>query len=72
LVCSWRGSNYRANSLEDALGTCEKALATLLEADAEANAIPPSTPQFSVVRHQADTRDGPVFLGLTLLGEIKG
>ncbi len=71
-ICSWRGGTDRASGMESALQTCEQALCSLIEADADANDIPYTEPMFSAVQQQAQTRDGTMLLGITLHGELRG
>jgi N-methylhydantoinase A/oxoprolinase/acetone carboxylase beta subunit len=71
-VCSWRGGSARAADLGQALDSCTQALTAILRSQAEANRIPFAEPAFSLVRHEANTRDGSLFLGVTLRGELRG
>jgi len=71
-VCSWRGGSLRAAGLGEALTACTEALTGILRREAEANRIPFDEPSFSLVRHEATTRDGALFLGITLRGELRG
>lgn len=71
-VCSWRGGSARAADLGEALETCTREVTALLRRGAEANRVPFTEPAFSLSRHQAATRDGVVFLGVTLRGEVRG
>ena len=71
-VCSWRGGSQRASSLDDALLVCEEALCGCLREQAEANEIPYSDPAFSAAPSQAETREGSLLLGVTLVGELRG
>ena len=72
LLCSWRGGNARAPNLTAALGLCERALLELIRREAEANQIVYSTPVLSAQQHQADTREGKVFFGVSLFAELRG
>ena len=72
LLCSWRGGNARAPNLTAALDFCERALVELVRREAEANQIAYSTPFFTVQQHQAETREGKVFFGVSLLAELRG
>jgi N-methylhydantoinase A/oxoprolinase/acetone carboxylase beta subunit len=71
-VCSWRGGSSRAADLGDALKRCTEALTAILRREAEANRIPFAQPAFSLVRQEATTRDGALFLGVTLRAELRG
>jgi N-methylhydantoinase A/oxoprolinase/acetone carboxylase beta subunit len=71
-LCSWRGENERAPDLAHALKICEQGLRTRLCESAEANAVPYSEPVFHVVAHQAATKEGKLFLGVTLTAELRG
>ena len=71
-VCSWRGGSQRAASLDDALAACEQALCACLREQAEANDIAYSEPAFGATPSQAETREGALLLGVTLVGELRG
>ena len=71
-VCSWRGGSHRAADLPEALQVCEDALQAILRRDAAANRIPFTEPRFELTTQEAETRDGPLFMGVTLQAEIKG
>jgi hypothetical protein len=71
-VCSWRGGSSRAADLGTALNHCTTALTEVLRCEATANRIPFSDPAFALLRHEAKTRDGALFLGVTLRGEVCG
>jgi N-methylhydantoinase A/oxoprolinase/acetone carboxylase beta subunit len=71
-VCSWRGGSSRAADLGEALNRCTEALTAVLRREAEANRIPFAPPAFSLVRQEATTRDGALFLGVTLRAELRG
>jgi N-methylhydantoinase A/oxoprolinase/acetone carboxylase beta subunit len=71
-VCSWRGGSQRATSLDEALGICERALCDCLAEQAEANEIAYTEPAFSAAPSQAETREGSLLLGVTLVGELRG
>jgi N-methylhydantoinase A/oxoprolinase/acetone carboxylase beta subunit len=71
-VCSWRGGSARAADLGEALSCCTQALTGILRREAEANRIPYAEPAFSLLRQEATTRDGTLFLGVTLRGELRG
>jgi N-methylhydantoinase A/oxoprolinase/acetone carboxylase beta subunit len=71
-VCSWRGGSRRANNLDEALAACEKALCQCLREQAEANEVPYTEPAFSATPSQAETREGSLLLGVTLVGELRG
>lgn len=72
LLCSWRGENARAANLDEALNICEAGLTERIREGAEANDIPFREPAFSVRPHEAETKDGKIFLGLTLHAELRG
>lgn len=71
-VCSWRGGSRRANNLDEALAACEKALCQCLREQAKANDIAYTEPAFSAAPSQAETREGSLLLGVTLVGELRG
>lgn len=71
-LCSWKGENVRATNLKEALDFCERGLRARLEEAAEANAVPYREPIFQATSHEAETRDGMVFLGVTLNAELRG
>jgi len=71
-VCSWRGGSDRAADLGEALKRCTAALTEILRREAAANRIEFAEPAFSLVRQEARTRDGALFLGVTLRGELRG
>jgi hypothetical protein len=71
-VCSWRGGSQRATSLDEALAICERALCGCLGEQAEANEIAYTEPAFSAAPSQAETREGSLLLGVTLVGELRG
>lgn len=71
-VCSWRGGSRRATNLDEALAACEKGLCQCLREQAEANEIAYSEPAFSAAPSQAETREGSLLLGVTLVGELRG
>jgi hypothetical protein len=72
LLCRWRGGFQRVGSLEQGLRVCEERLTELLRAEASANQVPFQAPQFVAAAQQAQTREGLVFLGLTLTGSLRG
>ncbi len=71
LVCSWRGGNTQARNLKRALDICEREVRELLRRGAEANDVPFCEPEFSVVPHEAESRDGKVLLGVTFTAELR-
>jgi hypothetical protein len=71
-VCSWRGGSQRATRLDEALAICERALCGCLGEQAEANEIAYTEPAFSAAPSQAETREGSLLLGVTLVGELRG
>ncbi|MBT3379257.1 MAG: DUF1638 domain-containing protein [Lentisphaerae bacterium] len=71
-VCSWKGGGQRAVDLEEAVRLCEAAVHEHLREAASANDIPFTVPLFSAEQHDAETRDGKLFLGVTLRGELRG
>jgi len=71
-VCSWRGGSRRATSLDEALAACEAALCQRLRQQAEANDIAYTEPAFSAAPSQAETREGSLLLGVTLVAELRG
>lgn len=71
-VCSWRGGSDRAADLGEALKRCSTALTEVLRREAAANRIEFADPVFSLVRQEARTRDGALFLGVTIRGELRG
>jgi len=72
LLCSWRGGNARPAGLEEALSLCEKHLQRLMKESALANGIPYSPPVFLAIPHEGDTRDGKIFLGITMIARLRG
>lgn len=72
LLCSWRGGSQRAASLKQALDICEREVEALLRASAAANSVPWTDPVFRAIPHQAETRDGSLFLGITVRGSLRG
>ncbi len=72
LLCRWRGGLQRATNLEGALRLCEAQLTELLRQEAAANDVPFSTPEFAASVQEAETRDGTLFLGLSLTGCLRG
>jgi hypothetical protein len=71
-LCSWRDGSQRSSDLNAALQACEENLIRRLRANATANQIPYSAPAFSAQTHDAQTRDGRIFLGLTLTAKLQG
>ena len=71
-VCSGCGLTRRASSLVQALQFCEAAVTAEIEAQAAANEVPFAAPTFVATRQEAETRDGPIFFGVTLQGELCG
>ena len=71
-LCSWRGGSDRCSDLVSALQTSEDALTTLLRKSAKENEVPFVTPDFSAKTHEAETKDGVLFLGVTLSAEMRG
>jgi hypothetical protein len=71
-VCSWRGGSRRVTSLDEALSVCEQALGACLREQADANEVPYGAPAFSAAPSQAETREGALLLGVTLVGELRG
>lgn len=72
LLCRWRGGYQRASSLEQGLRICEEQLVALLRAEAAANTVTFHEPQFVPRTQQAQTREGEIFLGLTLTASLRG
>lgn len=72
LLCSWRGGSQRANSLTAGLEICEQQIRERLRETAAANNIPYQEPAISATPHQAETRDGTLFLGITVQGRLRG
>ncbi|MFO7820688.1 MAG: DUF1638 domain-containing protein [Lentisphaeria bacterium] len=72
LLCSWRGGNVSAVDLENALRKCESALTGLVKEAAAANGVTYQPPMFTGQSHQAETRDGTVFLGISMSAELRG
>ncbi len=72
LLCSWRGENARAANLNEALDICETGLTKRIREDAADNDIPFKTPVFIAHPHEAETKDGKIFLGVTLNAELRG
>lgn len=71
-VCSWRGGADRVADLGTALDRCTNALGDILRREAAANRIAFTEPAFTLVRQEARTRDGALFLGVTLRAELRG
>lgn len=71
-VCSWKGGGQRAVDLEESIRLCESAIHDHLRDAAAANDITFTSPIFAAEQHDADTRDGKLFLGVTLRGELRG
>ncbi|MCF7854145.1 MAG: DUF1638 domain-containing protein [Candidatus Pacebacteria bacterium] len=72
LLCTWRGENTRAASLQEALEVCEEGLISRIKENAAANRIPYAPPRISAIPHEAETKDGKLFLGVTLTAELRG
>lgn len=72
LLCSWRGGNATATDMSSALEQSEKALTELIREAAAANGVAYEPPHFTAQSHEAQTRDGTVFLGVTMHAELRG
>jgi N-methylhydantoinase A/oxoprolinase/acetone carboxylase beta subunit len=71
-LCSWRGGTARMAGLEKALAACLDAVRELVEREAAANSVPFSEPCIRAQEHVAQTMEGDIFLGLTLVAELRG
>jgi hypothetical protein len=58
--------------LEKALAACLDAVRELVEREAAANSVPFSEPCIRAQEHVAQTMEGDIFLGLTLVAELRG
>ena len=71
LICSWQDGTANAVDLEMALDICEQNICRRLRDACQANNVKFSEPAFSPQVHEGTSKDGKIFMGLTLTGEIR-